>query len=276
MVVNSFLPPLLLFSVALQSECFITTNIVPRTPTTIPLRRKNTFSLQAGSKNFDRPQNEFSRTIQADGIIGSRYDHSLTISANEDELKALAERFKLPAISLLKAELVFRSDSASKKKGGHGDTIQASGTITSTLTQKCVRTNEHFTVNLSFDIFSVIRPISSRSSSSSKTIYDPDEAMLSELSRFDDKSKKNNKKERKRQKRTQRSNEAGLIDDFAIQQLQELMQDFDAEDDIIEDEGVCSGNTLDAGEFVAQLFRLKLDPYPKKPGSEPINLSFSG
>merc|ERR1740124_1559678 len=40
---------------------------------------------------------------------------------------------------------------------------------------------------------------------------------------------------------------------------------------IFADDGI-----LDAGELVAQSFRLKLDPYPKKPGTEPVSYSITG
>lgn len=59
--------------------------------------------------------------------------------------------------------------------------------------------------------------------------------------------------------------------------LQDMLQEFDVEEDVVEDEAVLGPDGyIDIGELVAQLFRLKLDPYPKKPGSKPINLSFSG
>ena len=61
--------------------------------------------------------------------------------------------------------------------------------------------------------------------------------------------------------------------------LQDMLTDFEVseEDDLVEDEAVMGRDgVLDAGELVAQLFRLKLDPYPKKPGTKPIRLSFSG
>ena len=59
--------------------------------------------------------------------------------------------------------------------------------------------------------------------------------------------------------------------------LQRLLQDVDVEDSVIEDEGVyTTDGQLDVGELVAQLFWLKLDPLPKKPGSDPIQASITG
>ena len=56
-----------------------------------------------------------------------------------------------------------------------------------------------------------------------------------------------------------------------------MLQDFNFEDDVVEDESVfASDGILDIGELVAQMFRLKLDPYPKKPGSEPVRYSITG
>ena len=67
------------------------------------------------------------------------------------------------------------------------------------------------------------------------------------------------------------------FDEMGLKPIQDMLQDFELEDDVIEDEAVMgSDGMLDVGELVAQLFRLKLDPYPKKPGSKPINISFSG
>jgi len=53
------------------------------------------------------------------------------------------------------------------------------------------------------------------------------------------------------------------------------MQGFDIQDDIIEDSSVYDNGTIDVGELVAQIFRVKLDPFPKKPGTDPISLEFS-
>ena len=46
---------------------------------------------------------------------------------------------------------------------------------------------------------------------------------------------------------------------------------------LMEDEAIYSTESLlDVGELVSQLFWLQLDPYPKKPGSKPIQTSITG
>ncbi len=70
------------------------------------------------------------------------------------------------------------------------------------------------------------------------------------------------------------------LDEMALTALQELMEEYDAEEkleEVIEDENIYNDDdgVLDVGELVAQLFRANLDPYPKKPGTKPINISFS-
>mmetsp|Transcript_20844 Transcript_20844/g.31295 ORF Transcript_20844/g.31295 Transcript_20844/m.31295 type:complete len:126 (-) Transcript_20844:22-399(-) len=90
------------------------------------------------------------------------------------------------------------------------------------------------------------------------------------------------KKNSKRKKRGVRGGGGGGggnngLNDFNMKQIENLLQEFDTEDDIFEDENVMgSDGMLDVGELVSQMFRLKLDPYPKKPGSEPVRYSISG
>jgi hypothetical protein len=63
-------------------------------------------------------------------------------------------------------------------------------------------------------------------------------------------------------------------------ELQNILDDIEGEYDdlLVEDESIYSllTGTLDVGELVAQSFWLNLDPYPKKPGSGPIEISISG
>jgi hypothetical protein len=54
---------------------------------------------------------------------------------------------------------------------------------------------------------------------------------------------------------------------------------YDEEEDasLMEDEAIyCVNGALDVGELVAQLFWLQLDPYPKKPGTTPVQRSITG
>jgi hypothetical protein len=48
-------------------------------------------------------------------------------------------------------------------------------------------------------------------------------------------------------------------------------------EDIMEDEGILGEDGIfDVGELVAQMFRVKLDPYPKKPGTTPVSYTITG
>ena len=78
-----------------------------------------------------------------------------------------------------------------------------------------------------------------------------------------------------RKKKQIRTNRNQNLDEMDLKELQNLMEDFDIEDDIIEDESVYEGGVIDVGELVAQIFRVKLDPFPKKPGSEPMTMEFT-
>lgn len=53
---------------------------------------------------------------------------------------------------------------------------------------------------------------------------------------------------------------------------------YEAAASLVEDESIYSLSTgkLDVGELVAQTFWLQLDPYPKKPGTGPIEISITG
>ena len=71
------------------------------------------------------------------------------------------------------------------------------------------------------------------------------------------------------------------LENLDVFQLQQLLQDDDDDDELadvlMEDQAIYpTGGQMDLGELVAQLFWLQLDPYPKKPGSEPIQRSISG
>merc|ERR1712224_473677 len=91
-------------------------------------------------------------------------------------------------------------------------------------------------------------------------------------------SNKNNKKSSK--KRNSKNQQGKNLDEMGMLELQNLMTDLDFIEDednnLIEDDAIYMDGILDAGELVAQIFRSKLDPYPKKPGSSPIRISISG
>ena len=230
-----------------------------------------------GGGGIQRPENEFSRRYRTDTVLpGGRTarDYKVSIEANEEERAALAARFRLSEIARLEANVVLRRD----KSGSAYDTddIHMDGTVLATVTQKCVRTNEDFDVNLEFDVNAAVRPVLSTETNDDAEMEEIVRALASDGGGGSGGGKRRNKRggggKRDKTIRTDRS-----LDDVGMKALQDMLQEFDLEEDVVEDEAVLgSDGYIDIGELVAQLFRLKLDPYPKKPGSKPINLSFSG
>lgn len=232
-----------------------------------------------GGGGIQRPENEFSRRYRTDTVLpGGRTarDYKVSIEANEEERAALAARFRLSEIARLEANVVLRRD----KSGSAYDTddIHMDGTVLATVTQKCVRTNEDFDVNLEFDVNAAVRPVQSTETNDDADMEEIERALASSGGGGGGGGggKRRNKRggggKRDKTIRTDRS-----LDDVGMKALQDMLHEFDVEEDVVEDEAVLgSDGYIDVGELVAQLFRLKLDPYPKKPGSKPINLSFSG
>jgi len=255
---------------------------------------KNNNNNKNKNKNkIHKPQNEFSRPTRTDVILSPRSrrrQYNTEISANNDELNALAERFKLSKISKLDATLTLTQDSASKRgsrTGNYGgECVQVQGDVIAKVTQTCVRTNEDFDIELEFSIFSIVRPIESRETSSSDDSVGTEELGGMSLSQIKEQlgggggeSRSNNKGKKKRRggANSGRIDRGSTLDDFKIRELEGLLNEYDVEDDVFEDENVLgSDGILDVGELVAQMFRVKLDPYPKRPGSEPVNYSISG
>jgi len=64
------------------------------------------------------------------------------------------------------------------------------------------------------------------------------------------------------------------LDGLGMKELQDMLENFDLEDDVIEDDAIYSDGIVDVGELVSQLFSLKLDPYPKIPGSKVVDITF--
>ena len=230
-----------------------------------------------GGGGIQRPENEFSRRYRTDTVLpGGRTarDYKVSIEANEEERAALAERFRLSEIARLEANVVLRRDKSGSAYDS--DDIHMDGTVLATVTQKCVRTNEDFDVNLEFDVNAAVRPVQSTEANDDADMEEIERALASSGSGGGGGGKRRNKRggsgKRDKTIRTDRS-----LDDVGMKALQDMLQEFDVEEDVVEDEAVLgSDGYIDVGELVAQLFRLKLDPYPKKPGSKPINLSFSG
>lgn len=210
--------------------------------------------------------NEFSRTLETERILktpkGNKRrtrDYALKIAADEGECKALAKRFELKTLQGLEAELSIRPSEAHQYSKGRGlITIFVEGTIAASLTQTCVRTNDDFPVNVEFTFQSIVKPTANNFV-------------------LEQKSDDENSYKPTREKRV-KVNELQSLDD--ILELQSILDNGGGEDDelLVEDESIYSllTGTLDVGELVAQSFWLNLDPYPKKPGSGPIEIEISG
>lgn len=231
---------------------------------------------------MELPENEWIRPARLDLLLSPsrRRSYTTKIEAKEEERCALAQRFGLSDITKLEASIELMTVEAEE--------IQAHGTIDATCTQTCVRTNEDFTVNLEFEFHTLVRPMTTSLQQQLPEDEDAEEEKeeeqqlldaaaasgINDISQYltEKKKKKKNKKNMRRNNRRQQKNDP-LQDLISIDSMQE--DDFD---DIIEDDAVwnTSKGILDMGELVAQLFRCKLDPYPKKPGSKPIRYSITG
>lgn len=162
------------------------------------------------------------------------------------------------------------------------------GNVSSKVTQTCVRTNEDFDVDLEFSIHSIVRAVDLREVRQKREEQMRDSAgelgglSLSEIEEQLSGEGGGYKSKGKKKKRGARGGNnshgnGGVLNDYNMKEIENLLQEFDTEDDIFEDENVMgSDGMLDVGELVSQMFRLKLDPYPKKPGSEPVSYSISG
>lgn len=224
-------------------------------------------------EEIKRPENEFSRIVSIDSVLSygttasrKTRNYSISIEAKPEELDGLAKRFKLPEITKLEADLILKKDSGTTSgTSSKGELIQAEGTVTASLSQICIRSNAPFETELSFKLFAAVRTSGSR------------DDILSNITPTKTPS---NIRPRKKKKRNSRkninfSNVSGnsIIDEIDIQ---DMAEDIDFEDDLIEDDAVCNNGNLDVGELVAQMFRLKLDPFPKSPDSKPVDVTFSG
>jgi len=239
-----------------------------------------------GPKNDSTSNNEFSRTISISKWFGPgsannrnrKKKMDLLITATPEECHALANRFRLSDITALSAELTVQP-----VVGGDSDTsgiddsecIEARGTICAHVTQSCVRTNEAFDVSLEFSFDTVLRAMTS-SSGSVEEVVEPLSA--GELAALDAASKLENGRTRKKKgaNKAKRIKGGQSIDDMGMKQMQDILGEYEVTDEIIEDEQCfCTDGIVDCGEVVAQILRSKLDPYPKKPGSDPVSYSFT-
>jgi hypothetical protein len=273
------------------------------------LLSSRTVSLHAAAKKKSNSpmsilplRNEFSRTIQPDRLLrhsssssatarGGGGGFRMTLQANETECLDLARRFDggsgsvgLTSIAKLEASLTLRPESLGGNSVGLFGGVEAQGTVTATITQTCVRTNEKFNVNLEFPLYAIVRPAVAASHVVSNSYaaqeYGDDnanDAAAAAAEPVDYRSKSNSKKKKKKSYRSSGGNNEIMGD---LLQLQRMMQeDISAEDDaLVQDESIypAGGNSfLDVGELVTQLFFLQIDPYPKKPGTSPVQRSIS-
>jgi len=248
----------------------------------------------SGPKNASTINNEFSRTIRvskwfsAGGGGSSRSNNrimNVDLIASELERHALAKRFRLSDISSLTADLTV-VPALHGNAIDVGDCIEASGTVSATLTQKCVRTNEDFEISIEFSFDTVLRAMTANKSNAAN-VDNNDEPELSEgelaaleaASTLDGGGRRKNKKKGNKQKGVKgiRGGQSSKdLDGSGMKQLQDILMEYEVSDEIIEDESCfCTDGIVDCGEIVAQMFRSKLDPYPKKPGSDPVSYSFT-
>ncbi|KAL7542242.1 hypothetical protein ACHAXR_011623 [Thalassiosira sp. AJA248-18] len=234
-------------------------------------------SSDTGPKNDSTSQNEFSRTISVSKWFGGGSSSSsnrrgirtmdLSISATQPECHALATRFRLTNVTALSADLVVQPALGAGNDGGDDiECIEARGTVIAKVSQTCVRTNEDFDVDLEFEFYTVLKAMSSNRGSANVG----NELSAGEAAALEAASKlgSGTRKKKGANKKTKRIRGGQSIDDMGMKQLQGIMMDYEVTDEIIEDESCfCTDGIVDCGEIVAQMFRSKLDPYPKKPGS---------
>lgn len=213
-------------------------------------------------------KNEFSRPLNTDRILKTSSgkqrrayrDYQTTIEATPEECLALAERFELKTLRSLKAELSLTPPPHYNSQGGGYLTVQVEGSILASLIQTCVRTNEEFEVTVEFPLSAIVRPVSMNF-------------------RFED--KRNEPEPEKKKNKSKKSDRIRQVNDISDlqQRIQQQVDEYDfGTDDMVEDESIysLSSGMLDVGELVAQTFWLNLDPYPKKPGSGPMEFTISG
>lgn len=244
--------------------------------------------IDIGPKNDSTSKNEFSRTISVSKWFGAGSSNNrnrkkimdLSISATPEECHALATRFRLSNITALSADLTVQpalgiggDASGSGGKVDDSECIAARGTICAHVTQTCVRTNEAFDVSLEFSFETVLRAMTSSSGSGNN---EDEPLSAGEVAALDAASKLGNVRPRKKKGANKRIRGGQSIDDMGMKQLRDVLMEYEVTDEIIEDENCyCTDGIVDCGEIVAQMFRSKLDPYPKKPGSGPVSYSFT-
>jgi hypothetical protein len=200
-----------------------------------------------------------------------RREYATQISAEPEELDGLAKRFSLSRISKLEADIVLRTNRPIRGSGGGGrvdDMIRAEVDIVASVTQTCVRTNEDFEIELDIHLAVLVRACEAQ-------VYDTERGQTTEEMDVYNNNQKSKKKKRKRGKNLGTNGQ--VLNQMKMNEMQDFLQDADSETEIIEDLAIFgSDGILDAGELVAQSLRLKLNPFPKKPGTKPVTYSITG
>ena len=238
------------------------------------------------SSPIQPPPNEFVRIFKTEKLQSSNRrrdmsgrgrEYNMNIEATEEECEALAQRFDLQDLTKLNAELKLQALPGSGSTGASNVAVvvQVVGTIYSHLTRTCVRTCEDFPVDIELPFKSIVRPVSDSFWSDVGTALQDDT--------YDEQPKKKKKKNTRNSRRNNNVNDIDMRDLESQLTLQLLMDDDDfiGDDDnsnVVEDEAIYSlqNDSMDVGELVAQTFWLNLDPYPKKPGTDPMELSITG
>lgn len=130
--------------------------VVAFTPCALFQRKVASCSLCASSQgNVERPANEFSRVFNTESVLYRRRDdYEATVTATEEELELLANRFKLPGLGSLQADVGMTLQDEG--------CVRVKGVIYGKVTQTCVRTNVDFENDFNYDFYTVMRPVDSR------------------------------------------------------------------------------------------------------------------
>ena len=231
----------------------------------------------------DQTPNELSRPLNTDRILKTssgkqrrlQRDYRTIIHATTEECAALADRFDLKRLDSLRADLSLQPSQAYPSQQSSYLTVQVEGSIVASLTQTCVRTNEDFEVTVEFPLSAIVKPV---------TIPGNILGMNNAGDETTTSKEKNQKRSNSKIKTNRGTN--NMNDMMALQQMieeQEMERNtfsgkIDLDDEALEDESIYSAATgiLDVGELVAQTFWLNLDPYPKKPGTGPVEYTITG
>jgi hypothetical protein len=223
-------------------------------------------------------QNEFSRPLQTERILRARRDYLFDLEASAEERQALATRFDLTDIGKLEASLKLRQESIGGK--GRSSGVEVDGTVFASVTQRCVRTNEDFIVDLEFPLYCIVRPVMPLLAMLHGNMELPADVTNSNTNSNSNSNTEREEKSNGKPRKNKNTRDRNLnIGEMNMMQLQRMLQvDISDEDDVLmEDEAIYpTDGALDVGELVAQLFWLKLDPYPKRPGSDFVAVSISG